>query len=330
MSRTTSSSLWIPRTVILLLLGTGIFSPSLFQSPLDIIYDALFHSKIYQSSTFETFWTVLNYGFAETYYVLNYFLHPYSRLAVINGTSKEAVEDPSRPPKPPHGMTRPQHRLPDAITYVAPLLLLDFTMIKKFAGVPVSDIAASGNYNIPVGTNFLRPTLHNFTLQSPLQTRRALPPLPPTSRRLILELVISFIIYDFVFFLFHLSLHKLPIPFIRHLHAQHHSHAEIHPQITNKLDIVERMGLVLLANFSLNIIGAHVLTRTVFVTVFTALLVEIHSGLDLDWGYDKILPAGWGTGARKHAEHHRDGVGNFAPFFRWWDGLLEMTTDRPK
>jgi len=48
----------------------------------------------------------------------------------------------------------------------------------------------------------------------------------------------------------------------------HHSHAELNPQITNQLDIGERLGLVLLANFSLNIIGSHVLTRTAVRTRF--------------------------------------------------------------
>lgn len=159
-----------------------------------------------------------------------------------------------------------------------------------------------------------------------------MPPCPPSSRRIVLELVVSLVMYDFVFFLFHLALHRIPIPSIRRLHAEHHSHAEMHSQITNKLDIGERMGLVLLANFSLNIIGAHVLTRTVFVTVFVWLLVDIHSGLQLEWGYDKILPEGWGSGAAKHARHHRGGDIYFAPFFGWCDGLLErvVMADRHK
>jgi cholesterol 25-hydroxylase len=42
----------------------------------------------------------------------------------------------------------------------------------------------------------------------------------------------------------------------------------MHPQITNLLHMVEPLGLVLLANFSLNIIGRHILTRTLYVPVF--------------------------------------------------------------
>ena len=48
-------------------------------------------------------------------------------------------------PKAPK-MRRPSKRMGELVTYAAPLLLMDFTMIKKFAGVPVSDIRQSGGY----------------------------------------------------------------------------------------------------------------------------------------------------------------------------------------
>jgi cholesterol 25-hydroxylase len=136
----------------------------------------------------------------------------------------------------------------------------------------------------------------------------------------ILELVAALLIYDTLFFVAHLALHNIPV--LAKFHAPHHRHGEINPQITNQLDIVERLTLVLLANFSLNIIGSHVLTRTLFVPVFVWLLVEIHSGLDLELGYDKLLPAGWGAGSKRHAVHHRGGKEYFEPYFCWWDNLL--------
>jgi cholesterol 25-hydroxylase len=73
-----------------------------------------------------------------------------------------------------------------------------------------------------------------------------------------------------------------------------------------------------------------VLTRTIFVPVFVWLLVEIHCGMDLPWGYDKILPPGWGGGARKHMNHHRTGKGGFEPFFCVWDALWETSVGARK
>jgi cholesterol 25-hydroxylase len=158
-------------------------------------------------------------------------------------------------------------------------------------------------------------------MQSPLQFVRALPPDPPSSRRVILELAVSLFLYDTLFFAIHIAFHR--IPSLHRIHVPHHGHNEIHPQVTNRLTVTERVALILLANFSLNIIGSHVLTRTVFIPVFIYFLIEVHSGVDLDWQYDKILPPNWGAGTRKHATHHRDGKRFYQPFFCWWDNWLE-------
>ncbi|KAI1829199.1 hypothetical protein DTO027I6_9904 [Penicillium roqueforti] len=185
-------------------------------------------------------------------------------------------------------MKRPSHRIIELMTYAAPLLLLDLTLVKKYAGV---------------GT----PTFNRFSLKAPLQFVRALPFEPPTSRRIIFELITSLILYDALFFAIHIAFHR--IPSLHQIHGPHHGHNEIHPQVTNRLSVTERVALILLANFALNIIGSHVLTRTMFVPIFIYLLIEVHSGIDLDWQYDKILPYKWGAGTAKHATHHREGNG---------------------
>jgi cholesterol 25-hydroxylase len=104
-----------------------------------------------------------------------------------------------------------------------PLLLLNLTMIKKFADIPLERMHESGNYNYYCNdgnpdlathhghgaTSFVQ-SLRKTTASSPLQTHRALPSLPPTSRRVALELAASFVLYDTLSFLFHLALHVLP------------------------------------------------------------------------------------------------------------------------
>lgn len=300
------------RWTLITILGTAILLPSLYQSLLDTLWHNLLQSVVYTSSTFETLWTVFTYACIEVPLTAAFIQHPEWRLSPTPNRTK------------PRGMRRPSRRGWEAVIYVAPLLMMDLTMVKKFAGVSLEDMLSSGNYAPTVPGHretFLVPSLHNFSLASPLQTRRALPDETPSSRRLALELIGSLILYDALFFAFHLAMHILPG--IRTWHRPHHSHGEIHPQITNQLHVFERLGLVLLANFSLNILGSHVLTRTLFVPVFVWLLVEIHSGMDLPWGYDKVLPAGWGGGARKHAQHHRDGGGGLQPYFNWCDALYE-------
>ena len=327
-------SIWWPRTILVALYGTYIILPRISQPALVSLYSTLYHSSFYQLSSFETIETVFFYALIEPAFTSTFAHHPELRLD-NRFPEHDRTSDKPRLPK----MRRPQHRILEIITYISPLLLMDFTMIKKFAGVPVSWIRESGNYlplqslpsanNSNISPSFLLPTFHNFTASSPLQTRRALPISPPTSRQLCLELTLAFIIYDFLFFLLHLALHRVPV--LKRIHVAHHSHAEIHPQITNRLSVPERLSLVLLANFSLNIIGSHVLTRTLFVPIFVWLLVEIHSGLDLPWGYEKILPTGFGLGAREHALHHRcgeKGQGAYAPFFAWNDAALKWIESR--
>jgi len=111
---------------------------------------------------------------------------------------------------------------------------MDLTMIKKMAGVSLADIRRSGGWDPiingrAISASFLAPTLHNFALSSPLQLIRALPLEPPMSRRIVTELITSFLIYDTVFFLFHLSLHR--ISFLKRIHMSHHNHAEITPKL---------------------------------------------------------------------------------------------------
>lgn len=311
------SSIWLLRVLLFLLISTGILLPHVYQPALDICYSYLLRSPVYTTSTFETWWTVLVYAIIESTYIYRFCRNPQLRL-VNQGKNTDTS-------KPRPKLQRPKHRLREGLTYIAPLLILDLTLIKKFGGVDTRHMALSGNYDPlsmkkTIHGTFLAPTLHNFTTSSPVQSWRALPPLPPTSRELIIQLMASLLIYDSLFFIFHLTLHH---PFFSQIHSHHHSHHEINPQITNQLDVVERLGLVLLANFSLNIIGSHVLTRTIFVVIFVWLLIDIHSGMDLPWAYDKILPRGWASGSRRHSLHHQIGTKYYEPFFNWWDDALE-------
>lgn len=309
-------SLLLTRLSILVIASSATLFPSLYQPSIDWLYHLLLTSHLFNLSFFETLWTVFIYGVLEVYYTIKFLRNPSLRLDVRKADRRR--------PK----MRRPSRRLKEIMVYIAPLLAMDLVLVKKYADVPLTEIMRVGGWNSQKDimgrftASFLRPNLHRFSVASPLQLYRALPFQAPSSRRLVLELIFSILLYDALFFLAHLALHSFPL--LHPIHLPHHRHAEIHPQITNQLDVLERLTLVLLANFSLNILGSHVLTRSAFVPVFLWLLVEIHSGLDLPAGYEKLLPRGWGAGAKRHAIHHRDGKAYYEPFFCWWDDLLEM------
>lgn len=294
---TPTSSVLILRTVLCTIILTAIFIPSIYERLLQNVYGYLFNSPFYRLSIVETIEVFFVYGLFETIYVYRFAHNPSLRIDVRPQVDDEKSFIKPRLPR----LRRPTKRLLEIGKSISPLLILDFIMIKKYAGVPVTAIGQSGNYSPFLGNqagrinaSFLAPSLHNFTWDSPLQLHRALPETVPSSRRIVLELLVAFFLYDALFFLIHLAFHRIPM--LHRFHHPHHTHAEINPQITNQLSIIERLSLIMMANFALNIIGSHVLTRTLFVPVFVYLLIEIHSGMDLPWGYDKMMPWGMGPG----------------------------------
>lgn len=313
-------SAMIPRIIIAFFVSTAVLLPSFYAPAIAHCYTYLYNSRLYNWSIFETVEILFLYALIEPIYTYRFARNPALRIDVRRRTDY----DPAKPKRP--SLRRPTKRLIEIGKSILPLITLDMVLIKKYAGVAVPDIRRSGGYKpLPTGRDhisgsFLAPTLHNFSWASPLQLIRELPKGIPSSRRLVSELLTAFFIYDTLFFFIHIAFHRLP--HLRRIHHPHHTHAEINPQVTNQLSIIERVSLILLANFSLNIIGAHVLTRTIFVPFFVYLLVEVHCGMDLAWGYDKIMPFGLGAGSKKHAVHHRVGEGHYEPFFCWWDDGL--------
>lgn len=314
-------SVFIPRVILLTIVSTAILFPTWWQPTVSSFYSSLYNSSFYRASYFETVLTFLCYITIEPIYTARFARNNDRRI----DTRRSAVLKGGAHPRLPK-MKRPSHRMRELMIYVAPLLLLDLTLVKKYAGVDVTSIRLSGGYSpesaAHVYPSFLAPSLHRFSWRSPLQLVRALPIEAPTSRRLVLELAVSLFLYDAAFFAIHIAFHRVPV--LHQIHGPHHGHQEIHPQVTNRLTVAERVALILLANFALNIIGSHVLTRTLFVPIFIYLLIEVHSGVEFDWQYDKILPPGWGAGTRKHATHHREGKRYYQPFFCWLDNLLDF------
>lgn len=319
MEKPSTSSVAIPRIILGTFLFTSICFPKLYSPILSAYYTWLFNSRSYSCSLFETAEILTLYAIIEPIYTYRFARNPSLRIDV-----RPENKEGSNPPLP--RLQRPSKRLLEVGKSILPLATLDLILIKKYAGVAVSEIRRSGGYApAPTGqgsisSSFLAPTIHRFSWSSPLQFTRALPADIPSSRRIVLELLVSFFLYDTLFFFAHIAFHR--VPFLRRIHYPHHTHAEINPQVTNRLTMIERISLILLANFSLNIIGAHVLTRTLFVPIFVYMLVEIHCGMDLEWGYDKIIPWGLGAGCTKHAVHHRLGEGHYQQFFCWWDDGL--------
>jgi cholesterol 25-hydroxylase len=150
-----------------------------------------------------------------------------------------------------------------------------------------------------------------------IHLQRELPENSPELGTLITHVILSFILFDFFFFFIHIAFHK--VESLHKYHVTHHKHEHINGFITNNLSFVERVSLILSANFCLNIFSAHPLTRIFFIFLFLGMLVENHIGWDLPYGYDKIIGFGIMGGSKSHALHHINGDNHFQPFFTYLD-----------
>lgn len=306
------------RVTLFILGGSALLGPSLYQPYLDYLWKALSNNILFRSATFEITYYVLCFVTSEAFYSAVYDRHPEWRLV-----SREKSAQPYRP----QGMHSRIYRLYEVLIYMVSILVLNILVMKTLArssspetfliSKPVLLEFDQSTFSSHAGQ--FRRFIYSLAHRTPYGLERHLPAEHPNSRRLVLEFCGTILLYDAGFFLFHLAMHSLSP--LKRLHAYHHSHAEIFPQITNQFEVFERSVLILLAILSPYVCRSHPLTMALWIPVHLYLLVENHCGMDVPWGYDKLLPDGWAMGSRKHARHHALGDGDFAPFFGWCDAI---------
>lgn len=153
----------------------------------------------------------------------------------------------------------------------------------------------------------------------------------PTAARMVSELVLGLVAYDFIFYWVHLAMHRMP--WLPHGHEVHHSlkvdpdqHEYIEAEHVVHHSIVDG-GLQVIVNIvvqNLPLFGGmpkHKMSRLAHNVIVTYLLSEAHSGLDLPWGVHRILP-GLVGGAYRHEIHHHRRDCCFHQFFCYLDDVL--------
>ncbi|KAF7651155.1 hypothetical protein LDENG_00115020 [Lucifuga dentata] len=131
-----------------------------------------------------------------------------------------------------------------------------------------------------------------------------LPELAPTCRQLFVEVVACLLVFDLLFFLWHLFMHRIPWLY-RNIHQLHHQHQTPFAMAAQDASSAELLSLLFLGLSSAWLVGW--------------LAVEDHCGYDLPWALHGLLPCL--GGAPHHQNHHRLKQGNYAPYFTHWDHL---------
>ncbi|KAI3371843.1 hypothetical protein L3Q82_006721 [Scortum barcoo] len=172
----------------------------------------------------------------------------------------------------------------------------------------------------------------------------ALPELAPSCWQLFVEVSACLLLFDTVYFIWHLSMHRgtQVIQYVtsiklegallsaqtkervcwlyRNIHQLHHEHRVPFALAAQDSSAFELLSLLLLAQGSAWLVGCHPLSEAFFHLINSWLAVEDHCGYDLPLALHKLLPCL--GGARYHQAHHNFHSGNYAPYFTHWDHLF--------
>ena len=150
--------------------------------------------------------------------------------------------------------------------------------------------------------------------------------------RVVIELGVGIVLYDFIFFWLHLAMHKNRTLF-RLVHARHHTHRWLMPGSTvvhNLVDGAMQVGVnMFVQQLSPWGVGTKLLaSRLLHNVVVTFMLVEAHSEFDCVFSLHNLAPSIFG-GSLRHRYHHARGKGTkavfFQQFFRYLDDYFGFT-----
>jgi hypothetical protein len=79
---------------------------------------------------------------------------------------------------------------------------------------------------------------------------------------------------------------------------------------------------------ALRAIRAHPLSRSLYNVVIVFLLAELHSGYDMPWSPQNVVPFGLVAGSRRHHAHHADGNVYYQKFLTYFDDAAGFTYRR--
>ncbi|XP_029916129.1 cholesterol 25-hydroxylase-like protein [Myripristis murdjan] len=145
-----------------------------------------------------------------------------------------------------------------------------------------------------------------------------LPVLAPSCWQLFVEVLACFLLFDLLFFIWHLSMHRFPWLY-RNIHHVHHQNHMTFALAAQDASSTELLSLLLLALSSAWVVGCHPMSEVLFHLLNSWLAVEDHCGYDLPWALHRLLPCV--GGAPHHHIHHSLQRGNYAPYFTHWDQL---------
>ncbi|KAJ4942400.1 hypothetical protein JOQ06_012266 [Pogonophryne albipinna] len=184
---------------------------------------------------------------------------------------------------------------------------------------PPPSLRRWGECFLRVLSRYLSSVLPATALLHALCSPAVFPLLAPSCWELCVEVFACLLVFDTLFFICHVVMHRVPWLY-RRIHRHHHRHHLPFALAAQDSSSLELLSLLLLALSSSWLVGCHPLSEAVFHLLNSWLAVEDHCGYDLPWALHRLLPCL--GGAPCHQAHHALHNVNYAPYFTHWDLLF--------
>lgn len=148
-----------------------------------------------------------------------------------------------------------------------------------------------------------------------------LPDLAPTLFEFFWHQMAGLLIFDFQYFVWHWSHHKIRFLY-KHVHALHHRYHAPFVWVTQYLHPWELITVGFLTTTNTWFFDCHPLTIWSYMILSIIVSVEAHIGYDYPFTLNYITFGILG-GAPKHDMHHYKPMTNFQPFFNHWDKIFD-------
>ena len=273
------------------------YNEAAVQSVVDCVWSVLRQNLFYRSVVFETVFTIL---LTSSFYTILWYIEqiPYVHRHCMPRRTKKPMAMPSN-----------ISMIKQAVKHALIFGPLDFITPKRYGHVdPVLYERRPGYFHI----------------------ERILPVQAPSVGDILWETGVAMVLYDAMFFVFHILLHKVPFLW-KTVHKHHHDQEELSAFETDHLHPFEQLMLVLLGNESLRIVGAHPLSRTVFNVWLLYVLTINHSAMEFSLSVDRIVPFSLLHSPSDHEVHHvKNMTRNYQPVFAYLDALMDRFAEQRK
>ncbi|KAK5850360.1 hypothetical protein PBY51_001246 [Eleginops maclovinus] len=148
-----------------------------------------------------------------------------------------------------------------------------------------------------------------------------LPAQAPALPRLLAQVFVCLLLFDFQSFTWHLLHHRVPWLYCT-FHKVHHTYTSTSALTTEASGAMETLSLGFFSGCTPVLLGLHPLSQLSFFLLNIWLSVEDHCGYDLPWATHRVVPLQLYGGARHHDLHHLKSNCNYAPYFTHWDRLI--------